>query len=157
MDLYRLEPHFNGRYMDELAEVAREYIKDQIGSLKPATIKNKLSYLRAACKYAQADHGMGDQDAQYKIAMPTVDNERHFYEDHKTILKLSRAMTSIPATAPCKYTTAAGTSSQLVPNHATGSALSCSIIAPSPCGVSRAVSTTIHAAATNGSESAGSE
>lgn len=40
-----------GQYPDELAEVAREFIAKESGNIQPATIRNRLAYLRAAYRY----------------------------------------------------------------------------------------------------------
>jgi len=57
-----LEDWYLGRGLDELPEVCAEYAEDQAGALKPATIKNRIAYLRAACRWAWKRHSLGDQD-----------------------------------------------------------------------------------------------
>lgn len=47
--------------------------------LSPATVRNRLAYLRAACRYAWKHHGMGDRNPADSIPMPKVRNERHVY------------------------------------------------------------------------------
>lgn len=79
------------RSIDELAEVCAEYTADQAGSLAPATIRNRLRYLTAACRYAWKRHGMADSDPAARCVMPTVNNERQVFIDRKQMLQLARA------------------------------------------------------------------
>jgi integrase len=81
---------YKGRYLDELGDVARNYAADMRGQLSPASIKNKLSYLRAACRYAQEFHGKG-QGLALKVAMPAVKNERQVYATRKQMLDIAKA------------------------------------------------------------------
>lgn len=104
-ELARIHWAYEGRYMDELAEVAKEYkegavreVKDAEGNtqtvpLSPASIRNKLSYLRAACRYAQKEHKLAKK-VDLAISMPSVDNERHHYATRKEMLQIARAMTN---------------------------------------------------------------
>ena len=87
-ELTRIYPYFEGRYLDELSEVAREYIEAERDRLSPASIKNKLSYLRAACRYAHKHHGLGD--GNINIAMPAVSNERQHYATRREMLEIAR-------------------------------------------------------------------
>jgi integrase len=101
-ELARVDWAFKGRYLDELADVARVYaanavreVKEPDGStytvpLSPASIKNKLSYLRAACRYAQKHHGLGAGE-NLAMAMPTVRNERQEYASRGEMLQIARA------------------------------------------------------------------
>lgn len=109
-ELARIDGFFKDRYLDELADVAREYaaaavkeIRQPDGTittepLSPASIKNKLSYLRAACRYAQKHHGIGTGES-LTVAMPTVKNERHHYASRREMLQIARAMTNHEARA----------------------------------------------------------
>lgn len=89
-ELALIHGYFDGRYLDELADVAKE-ITDAHPDWAPATLKARLSYLRSACNYAKDDHGMGDRNAQYRMPMPVVRNERHFYEGRGAMIKIARA------------------------------------------------------------------
>lgn len=90
-ELARLSPYYEGRYMDELGAVAREYVEAEHDRLSPASIRNKLSYLRSACRYAQQHHGIGDPEAQYRISLPTVRNERQVYVTRREMVLIARA------------------------------------------------------------------
>lgn len=109
-ELARIHWAYDGRHMDELADVAKEYkegavkeVKDGNGDvqtvpLSPASIRNKLSYLRAACRYAQKEHKLA-KSVDLAISMPTVDNERHHYATRKEMLLIARAITNREARA----------------------------------------------------------
>lgn len=90
---------YDGRYMDELPEVSREYQEAERGNLKPATIRNRLAYLRAACRYAFKHHKLCAHDPAERMTMPSVKNERHFYSDRQLVLQIARKITNRDARA----------------------------------------------------------
>ncbi|WP_244195496.1 tyrosine-type recombinase/integrase [Caballeronia arationis] len=59
-------------------------------SLTDASIRNTLSYLRAAIKYAHKV-GMLAEDHTARIAMPSVSNERHHYPQRREMVLIARA------------------------------------------------------------------
>lgn len=85
-----LQPHFTGRPLSALPDVAREYGKQK--GLSPATIRNRLAYLRAACKWAWKHHGMGEHDPTERMVLPKVSNARHVYLTRADMLRVARAM-----------------------------------------------------------------
>lgn len=103
-ELARIHWAYSGRYMDELQAVSAEYRESAIivaadGSTrppKPATVRNKLSYLRAACRYAQKFHGIG-KGIEFDIDMPEVRNARKLYVDRGEMLSIARKCSSKPA------------------------------------------------------------
>lgn len=82
---------WDGRPLDDLARVCAEYAADQAGALKPATIKNRISYLRAACRWAWKRHDMGDTDPGARVVVPTVRNAREVIISRKQMIQLARA------------------------------------------------------------------
>ena len=82
---------WRGRPLDELAKVCDEYATDQHGALAPATIKNRIAYLRAACRWAWKRHDMGDTDPGARVVTPTVDNAREVIVSQQQMEKLARA------------------------------------------------------------------
>jgi integrase len=82
---------WEGRPIDELHAVCAEYATDQHGALAPATIKNRIAYLRAACRWAWKRHGMADSDPGARVTTPTVRNERTVYATREQMLQLARA------------------------------------------------------------------
>lgn len=90
-DLALVEPWSRGHRMDQLAEVAKAY-RDDNPELAPATVRNRLAYLRAACRWAWKHHKLGSHNPAERLAMPTVRNERHVYLTRAEVLKLCRAV-----------------------------------------------------------------
>lgn len=82
---------WEGRALDDLATVCAQYAADQLGALQPATIKNRIAYLRAACRWAWKRHGLGDADPGARVVAPTVDNARSEVIDRRQVLQLARA------------------------------------------------------------------
>lgn len=87
-DLALVMPYFAGRRMDELAAVIREY-SAQAG-VAPGTVKVRMAYLRAACRWAWKTHGMGEHDPAERASLPAVRNERHRYVGRREVLRLAR-------------------------------------------------------------------
>jgi integrase len=85
-----------GRPFSELPDVAREYAAAAVGDngqpLKPGTIRNRLAYLRAACRWAWKIHKMGEHDPAERMVVPTVKNARHVYLTRGEMLRIARAM-----------------------------------------------------------------
>lgn len=90
-DVNMVEPWYRGRRMNELAEVAQEYQAD-CPDLAPATVRNRLAYVRAACRWAWKHRRLGDHNPAERLAMPTVRNERHVYLTRAEVLRLCRAV-----------------------------------------------------------------
>ena len=82
---------WTGRDIEDLAAVCTEYAHDQHGALKPATIKNRIAYLRAACRWAWKRHGMGDTDPGARVVAPTVRNARETVATRAHVVALARA------------------------------------------------------------------
>lgn len=89
------------RTLDELPDVAREVVQGESkrlvkrhGKMKPvapATIRNRLAYLKAACRWAWKAHGICEHDPTARMLLPQVKNERHVYLDRQQMLQLARA------------------------------------------------------------------
>jgi integrase len=73
--------------------VCAEYATDQAGALKPATIKNRIAYLRAACRWSWKNLGIGDGDPGARVVAPTVRNARDTVIDRAQMIRLARACT----------------------------------------------------------------
>jgi integrase len=95
---------YQGRPLAALADVCkaitlRSTREDSEEPLAPATLKNRIAYLRAACRYAWKTHAMGDADPGARISVPQVRNERHQYIGRAQMLRLARACTDKPTRA----------------------------------------------------------
>lgn len=82
---------FTGRAVEELPAICSEYAQDQHGALAPATIKNRIAYLRAACRWAWKRHGLSEHDPGARVVSPSVRNSRMVYIDRGQMLGLARA------------------------------------------------------------------
>ena len=75
-ELANMLPYYATRPIEDLAHVAAEYTKDCAG-LAPATVRNRLAYLRAACRYAQRQYQW--PTAKPELSTPKVRNSREVY------------------------------------------------------------------------------
>lgn len=80
-----------GRGIEELPRVCAEYAADQLGALAPATIKNRIAYLRAACRWAWKRHGWSDGDPGARVVSPPVRNARDVVVTRAQMVALARA------------------------------------------------------------------
>lgn len=91
-----LQPYYAGKPLDGLPEVAEAYLEEAIGEngdpLKPATIRNRIAYLRAACRWAWKHKKMGQHDPAERLVLPKVKNARHVYMTRAQALPVFRAM-----------------------------------------------------------------
>lgn len=84
-------PYIEGRRLDDLPQVAREYIKAN-PDLSDSTLHNRLAYLRAAVRYAFKKHQLGNRDYTAGMDIPTPDNERQVYLGVDKMEKLRQAI-----------------------------------------------------------------
>lgn len=92
-----LHPHYAGRPLSALADVAKEFTRAATGAdgrpLKPATVRNRLAYLRAACRWAwRHEDGFCDDDPTRRMVLPAVRNARHIYLSRAQAIAIFRAM-----------------------------------------------------------------
>ncbi len=85
-----LHRFYAGKLMEQLPEVAAEYIKK--ADVSAATVRNRLAYLRAACRWAWKNKKMGDRDPAERMVMPTVNNARHVYLTREQAVMVFRKM-----------------------------------------------------------------
>lgn len=82
---------YQGRPITALADVCKAYAIKEKARLAPATIKNRIRYLTAACRYGWKHHGMSEHDPAAAVLVPTVKNERQTYIDRADMVRLARA------------------------------------------------------------------
>ena len=98
--LAQLEPFIDGAALEDAPEVAAQYTAAaQKDDLAPATIRNRLAYLKAAVRYAYRKHGYGDRDHTDRLLMPTVHNERQVYLRVPDVQKLLARIRDLEARA----------------------------------------------------------
>ncbi len=85
-----------GRKMSELPDAIKDYrvraSKEDGSPLAPATLRNRIRYLVAACRWGWREHRLYDRDPGAGITVPTVKNERQVYGDRVDMLRAARAM-----------------------------------------------------------------
>jgi integrase len=84
---------YHGKRMSSLKAVADD-VRTASAGLKPATVKQRLAWLKAACRWAWKRHGLVQHDPTTRMQMPTVNNERHVYRDREQMLRACRACTN---------------------------------------------------------------
>jgi integrase len=91
-----LMPWYASKPLSDLASVAREYAQEATGEndkpLSAATIKNRLAYLRAACRWAWKHHSLGEHDPAERMVLPKVKNARQVYLTRADMLRIARKM-----------------------------------------------------------------
>jgi integrase len=77
LHLAALLPFYEGRPLSDLPSISREYL-DKSG-VSTGTVRNRLAYLKSACRYAWKHHNVGDSDPTARMSMPSANNDRHTY------------------------------------------------------------------------------
>lgn len=63
---------------------------DPVKELAPATIRARIRYLTAACRWAWKHHNYGEADPAAKVTTPEVKNERQIYIGRAQMLKVAK-------------------------------------------------------------------
>lgn len=87
-----LHGHYAGKPLSALGEVCRAYAADHATTLAPGTIRNRLAYLRSACRWAWRHHQLGEVDPGQRVVLPVVRNARQVFFDRATMLRIAAAM-----------------------------------------------------------------
>lgn len=95
-EIRALEPFWKGEPLTALPDVCAAITEAHRASHAPATIKNKLRYLIAACRYFWKAKRIGGHDPGAGIAMPAVNNKRHVYVDRAEMLLLCQTYCPVP-------------------------------------------------------------
>lgn len=97
--LFHLHPFYCGRPYSDLGKIVDEYMKaakpvdpKRKTPLGRATIKNRLAYLRSACRYKWKKDGKKGQNPGDLMDLPTVKNARHVYLTRAQAVPVFRAM-----------------------------------------------------------------
>lgn len=81
---------YAGRAITELPAVAREYAAAHATTLAPATVRNRMAYLRAACRYAWRHHHYCEHDPAARLVLPPANNARTSYLSRADMLRIAR-------------------------------------------------------------------
>lgn len=87
---------YEGKPLSALHEVAKLVNDTREGVregkvLSPATVKQRLALLKAACRWAWKKHSICENDPTTRMLMPKVRNERQVYLTRRQMLTLARA------------------------------------------------------------------
>lgn len=82
--------YYKGRRMNELADVSAEIIEKESGRLQPATIKQRIALIRAACRLLWKDKRLDIPDPASHLSVPEVKNERRNYLTRPEMLRMCR-------------------------------------------------------------------
>lgn len=89
-----IQDEYVGKGFSALPDIASEYAKKAAKEgLQPATVHNRLAYLRAACRWAWLNKkGFGKHDPAEKMILPKVKNARHVYLTREQAVRVFRRM-----------------------------------------------------------------
>lgn len=93
-ELRLMQPWYEGKAITALPEACTAYLNDHRATLAPATLRNRLRYLTAACRWGWKHHAMCEHDPAARVAMPAVSNERQIYIDRAQMLRLAKVCPS---------------------------------------------------------------
>jgi integrase len=86
---------YQGRPLSALPDVCKAFklkaAKADGSPLSPATVRNRIRYLTAACRYAWREHGLCEHDPAAAVTVPAVRNERQVYGTREDMLRACRA------------------------------------------------------------------
>lgn len=91
---------YQGRPLTQsaVADVCKFYIAkatrgndDNKEPLSAASLRNRIRYLTAACRYAWKNHNMCPDDPAARVVVPTVKNERQQYASRIEMIRIVRA------------------------------------------------------------------
>lgn len=77
--LAALLDYYDKQPISALPDIARRYADDQRGALSADTVRNRLAYLKAACRYAWKHHGLTDADPTGRMHIPSAARGRQVY------------------------------------------------------------------------------
>lgn len=92
-------PYYEGKRMNELADVARAIVKAESENWQAATLKQRIALIRAACRYLWKDKRLDIPDPAAHLTMPEVKNERRHYVTRPEMLRMCRAISNRRARA----------------------------------------------------------
>ena len=99
-ELQRIRFAYRGKAIDELPAVARAIAAHaERTGWSPATARNRIAYLRAACRWAWKRHGLTEHDPGGRVVVPAVRNERTNFLDRAEVLRAARKIRNRAARA----------------------------------------------------------
>ena len=93
-ELGRLMPYYIGRPIEALADVCKAYRlkakREDGGALSDASVRIRIRYMTAACRWGWKHHNMGESDPAARVTVPQVKNERHYYASRAEMLIIAK-------------------------------------------------------------------
>jgi len=90
--LFAASPFYAGKRLNELADVAQAMTDKEGGNWKPATVKQRIALIRAACRLLWKDKRLDIPDPAAHLSMPEVKNERRIYLTRREMLRMCRTI-----------------------------------------------------------------
>jgi len=100
--LAALLDYYSGQPLSALPDIALQYELEQRGALSPATIRNRLAYLKAACRYAWKHHAITEFDPTARMVIPSAGPSRETYIKVPQLNKLLNSFSDREAAAIAK-------------------------------------------------------
>lgn len=91
-----MHPWYAGRTFADLPDACRRFDAAHTKTLAPATVRNRIAYLRAACRWAWKVHKMGEHDPAERIVLPKVNNARTDHYGRADMLRIASQIRSNP-------------------------------------------------------------
>lgn len=92
-----MHPWYAGQPMSALPSIAKQYTQDNSETLSLGTIRNRLAYLRAACRWAWKNHSMGEHDPGERMQLPKAGRPRQNYLSREQMLRITKVMPHKPS------------------------------------------------------------
>lgn len=90
---------YQGKPLSALPAVARQYAADHATTLSPSTVRNRMAYLRAACRWAWKTHNLGEHDPAERMVLPKAGKPRLIFFDRADMLRIARKIKHQPTRA----------------------------------------------------------
>ncbi|MHB1668807.1 MAG: tyrosine-type recombinase/integrase [Thiomonas sp.] len=82
---------YEDKPLDDLPGVARLITERESAHTSPATVRNRLALLKAACRHAWKIHALCETDPTVRMQLPPVRNSRHVYASRAEMLRIAKA------------------------------------------------------------------
>lgn len=88
-ELMRIAWAFEGKSVAQLPEVCKAIVAHS-ETYSPATVRNRIRYLTAACRYHWKHTDNDSPDPAARVSVPEVHNERQMYLSREQMLRIAR-------------------------------------------------------------------
>lgn len=95
-------PYYDKQPISELPNISRRFAAEQQGALSADTIRNRMAYLKAACRYAWKHHELTTTDPTGRMHIPSAARGRQVYLTIPELNRLLKSYTDPEAAAVAK-------------------------------------------------------